>query len=192
VPSFLSEPGPLIRVGPARTRIEPGHAGLGPGPNNGFRAGLMGLVLIGHLYLQPYPSLVIHLPGRSLVFISSSLSSISLQAVLISSPPHPSAGPKKPRRLSLVSSKSQPSTLCPSMARLCSLFPRALLPRLKSHGHTSLAMRSPSPPQNRSHGARLKPSCALLQLVEPLASFFAPLGSSHPLLTGSSLLDPKL
>jgi hypothetical protein len=49
VPSFLSEPGPLIRARPARTRIEPGRAGLGPGPNNGLRAGLAGLVLIGHL-----------------------------------------------------------------------------------------------------------------------------------------------
>jgi hypothetical protein len=49
VPSFLSEPGPLIRAGPARARIEPGRAGLGPGPNNGLRAGLTGLVLIGHL-----------------------------------------------------------------------------------------------------------------------------------------------
>jgi hypothetical protein len=38
VPSFLSEPDPLIR------------AGLGPGPNSGLRAGLAGLVLIGHLY----------------------------------------------------------------------------------------------------------------------------------------------
>jgi hypothetical protein len=46
VPSFLSEPGPLIRVGPAPARIEPGRAGLGPGPNNGLRAGLAGLVLI--------------------------------------------------------------------------------------------------------------------------------------------------
>jgi hypothetical protein len=38
VPSFLSEPGPLIRTGPARARIELGRAGLGPGPNNGLRA----------------------------------------------------------------------------------------------------------------------------------------------------------
>jgi hypothetical protein len=49
VSSFLSELGPLIRAGSARTRIEPGRAGLGPGPNNGLCAGLMGLVLIGHL-----------------------------------------------------------------------------------------------------------------------------------------------
>jgi hypothetical protein len=46
----MSEPGPLIRAGPARARIEPGRAGLGPGLNNGLRAGLAGLVLIGHLY----------------------------------------------------------------------------------------------------------------------------------------------
>jgi hypothetical protein len=50
VPSFLSEPGPLICVGPARARIEPGRAVLGSGPNSGLRAGLVGLVLIGHLY----------------------------------------------------------------------------------------------------------------------------------------------
>jgi hypothetical protein len=50
VPSFLSEPGPLIRAWPARARIELGRAGLGPGPNNGLRAGLTGLVLIGHLW----------------------------------------------------------------------------------------------------------------------------------------------
>jgi hypothetical protein len=49
VPSFLSEPNPLIRVGPARARIEPGCAGLGPDPNSGLRAGLAGLVLIGYL-----------------------------------------------------------------------------------------------------------------------------------------------
>jgi hypothetical protein len=53
VPSFLFEPGPLIRAGPAQARIESGRAGLGPGPNNGLRAGLAGLVLIGHLYLHP-------------------------------------------------------------------------------------------------------------------------------------------
>jgi hypothetical protein len=40
VPSFLSEPDSLI------------HAELGPGSNNELRAGLAGLVLIGHLY--PY------------------------------------------------------------------------------------------------------------------------------------------
>jgi hypothetical protein len=50
VPNFLSEPGPLIWVGPARARIEPGRAGLGPEPNSGLCAGLAGLVLIGHLY----------------------------------------------------------------------------------------------------------------------------------------------
>jgi hypothetical protein len=50
VPSFLSEPSPLIRAGPARARIEPGRARLRPGPNNGLRAGLTYLVLIGHLY----------------------------------------------------------------------------------------------------------------------------------------------
>jgi hypothetical protein len=44
VPSFLSEPGP----GPYRT----GRAGLRPGPNNGLRAGLAGLMLIGHLYIE--------------------------------------------------------------------------------------------------------------------------------------------
>jgi hypothetical protein len=54
VPSFLSEPDPLIRAGPARVRIEPGRAGLGPGLNNGLRAGLTSLVLIGHLYSRPY------------------------------------------------------------------------------------------------------------------------------------------
>jgi hypothetical protein len=50
VPSFLFEPGPLIHAGSSRARIEPGRAGLGPGLNNGLRAGLAGLVLIGHLY----------------------------------------------------------------------------------------------------------------------------------------------
>jgi hypothetical protein len=49
MPSFLSEHGPLIRAGPARARIEPGRAGLEPGSNNGLRAGLAGLMLIGHL-----------------------------------------------------------------------------------------------------------------------------------------------
>jgi hypothetical protein len=34
--SFLSELGPLIRVGSARARIEPGRVGLGPGPNSGL------------------------------------------------------------------------------------------------------------------------------------------------------------
>jgi hypothetical protein len=46
VPSFLSEPGSLIRVGPARARIEPGRAGLGPGSNSGLHDGLAGLMLI--------------------------------------------------------------------------------------------------------------------------------------------------
>jgi hypothetical protein len=49
VPSLLSKPGPLIRAGLARARIEPGRVGLGSGPNSGLRAGLAGLVLIGHL-----------------------------------------------------------------------------------------------------------------------------------------------
>jgi hypothetical protein len=49
VPSFLSEPGPLIRAGLAQARIEPGCVELGPGPNSELRAGLAGLVLIGHL-----------------------------------------------------------------------------------------------------------------------------------------------
>jgi hypothetical protein len=49
VSSFFSEPDPLIRAGPARARIEPGRAGLAPGPNSGLRAGLAGVVLIGHL-----------------------------------------------------------------------------------------------------------------------------------------------
>jgi hypothetical protein len=52
VPSFLSKPGPVIRAGPARARLEPGRAGLGPGPNNRLGAGLAGLVLIGHLYVE--------------------------------------------------------------------------------------------------------------------------------------------
>jgi hypothetical protein len=39
VPSFLSEPGPLIRAGLARARIEPGRAGLGPSQNSGLRVG---------------------------------------------------------------------------------------------------------------------------------------------------------
>jgi hypothetical protein len=52
VPSFLSELGPLIRAGPSRTRIEPGCVGLGPSPNSWLRAGLAGLVLIGHLYFK--------------------------------------------------------------------------------------------------------------------------------------------
>jgi hypothetical protein len=47
--SFLSEPSPLIRARLARAHIEPGHGGLGSGPNSGLRAGLAGLVLIGHL-----------------------------------------------------------------------------------------------------------------------------------------------
>jgi hypothetical protein len=49
--SFLSGSGPLIRDGPVRTRIKLGRAGLGSGPNNGFDVGLIGLVLIAHLYL---------------------------------------------------------------------------------------------------------------------------------------------
>jgi hypothetical protein len=49
MPSFLSEPDLLIRAGPAQARIEPGRAGLGPGPNSGLRARLAGLVFIGHL-----------------------------------------------------------------------------------------------------------------------------------------------
>jgi hypothetical protein len=51
VPSFLSESGPLIRAEPALARLEPGRAGFGPDPNSGLRGGLVGLVLIGHLYL---------------------------------------------------------------------------------------------------------------------------------------------
>jgi hypothetical protein len=42
VPSFLSKPVRLFY-----------RAGFGPGPKNGFRAGLTGLVLFGHLYLYP-------------------------------------------------------------------------------------------------------------------------------------------
>jgi hypothetical protein len=57
VPNFLSEPGPLIRTGPARARIEPGRARFGPGPKSELRAGLAGLVLIGHLYsYDPFPA----------------------------------------------------------------------------------------------------------------------------------------
>jgi hypothetical protein len=52
VPSFLSEPGPLIRAGLPRTRIEPDCVRLGSEPNNGFYAGLAGLVLIGYLYVH--------------------------------------------------------------------------------------------------------------------------------------------
>jgi hypothetical protein len=52
MPSFLSEPGPLIHAGLARAHIKPGRAGLGPGLNSGLRVGLTGLVLIGHLYIQ--------------------------------------------------------------------------------------------------------------------------------------------
>jgi hypothetical protein len=37
VPSFLSEPGPLIRAGSAQARIEPCRAGFGPGLNSGPR-----------------------------------------------------------------------------------------------------------------------------------------------------------
>jgi hypothetical protein len=55
VPSFLSELGPLICAGSGRARIEPGRAGLGPGPNSGLRAGLAGVMLIGHLYSQARP-----------------------------------------------------------------------------------------------------------------------------------------
>jgi hypothetical protein len=49
MPSFLSKPSPLIRVGPTQAHIEPGRVGLGPGPNSGLGAGLAGLVFIGHL-----------------------------------------------------------------------------------------------------------------------------------------------
>jgi hypothetical protein len=42
VPSFLSKPARLFY-----------RAGFGPGPKSGLRAGLTGLVLFGHLYLQP-------------------------------------------------------------------------------------------------------------------------------------------
>jgi hypothetical protein len=52
VPNLLYEPGPLICAGPAQARIESGRAGLGPDSNSGLRAGLTGLVLIGHLYPQ--------------------------------------------------------------------------------------------------------------------------------------------
>jgi hypothetical protein len=45
--SFLSRPGPLIRGRPAWAHIESGCAGLGSSPNNG----LMGLIIIGHLYV---------------------------------------------------------------------------------------------------------------------------------------------
>jgi hypothetical protein len=48
--SFLSEPGSLIRTGPTQARIVPGRVGLGLGSNSELRAGLAGLVLIGHLY----------------------------------------------------------------------------------------------------------------------------------------------
>jgi hypothetical protein len=41
VPSFLSKPARLFY-----------RAGLGPGPKSGLRAGLTGLVLFGHLYVQ--------------------------------------------------------------------------------------------------------------------------------------------
>jgi hypothetical protein len=51
VSSFLSEPVPLIHARPARTRIELDRVGLGPCPNSGLRAGIAGLVLIGHLYM---------------------------------------------------------------------------------------------------------------------------------------------
>jgi hypothetical protein len=47
--SFLFESGPLIRTEPARVGIEPGRARLGSSPNSGLRAGLAGLVLIGHV-----------------------------------------------------------------------------------------------------------------------------------------------
>jgi hypothetical protein len=49
--SFLSEHGPFIRAGLARTRIESDRVGLGPGLNSGLRAGLVCLVLIDHLYV---------------------------------------------------------------------------------------------------------------------------------------------
>jgi hypothetical protein len=50
VPSFLSDPGPLIRADPTRARIEPNRARLGSCPNSRLRTGLTGIMLIGHLY----------------------------------------------------------------------------------------------------------------------------------------------
>jgi hypothetical protein len=47
--SFRSEPVSLIRVGLAQAHIEQGHPRLGSGPNSGLRAGLAGLMRIGHL-----------------------------------------------------------------------------------------------------------------------------------------------
>jgi hypothetical protein len=48
---FRASPPCLVSCpSPTRARIEPGRAGLGLGPNSGLRAGLAGLVLIGHLY----------------------------------------------------------------------------------------------------------------------------------------------
>lgn len=47
--SLLSEPRPFIRDGSARARVELDYAGLGSNQNSGFRAELVGFVLIGHI-----------------------------------------------------------------------------------------------------------------------------------------------
>jgi hypothetical protein len=69
--SFLFEPGPLIRAGPARTCIESGRAGLGSDPNSGLRVGLAKLVLIVLLYPQPTRSLT-QRPVRSEAILQGS------------------------------------------------------------------------------------------------------------------------
>jgi hypothetical protein len=50
VPGLPTVRSPLIRAGPARTHIKPGRARLRPDLNSELRAGLVGLVLIDHLY----------------------------------------------------------------------------------------------------------------------------------------------
>jgi hypothetical protein len=71
VPSFLFEPGPLIRAGPGRARIELSHAGFGSGLNSGLRAGLAAVVLIGHLYTRIHQasSLPLSIPIRVFGFL---------------------------------------------------------------------------------------------------------------------------
>ena len=47
--SFLSELGPLIRVGPGWARIEPDRVGVRSSLKSGLRGGLTRLIFIGNL-----------------------------------------------------------------------------------------------------------------------------------------------